>query len=287
MKMSDSDIPVRIIDVHNPHQAKMIEEIQRRAWGTDEAVPHHIFIAASSVGGVVKAAYVGNKMVGFVFGFMGEFLGKRCMYSHMLAVVPEYQDKNIGYLLKMEQRNDALSKGLELIVWTYDPLQSKNAYLNINKLGCISRTYLVNHYGEMNDELNRGVPSDRFMVEWWINSKWVKHNFRNRIKYFEDYKHRDEVAIGLKAIKEGEIILPELTKEAGVFVGIEIPRDINHLKRIDPKLGVKWRLATRRAFRHYIDRTYIVFRYLLYKNEPWKGIYILKKGVDVNNFKDI
>ncbi len=287
MAMSREEAEVIILDIHTPSEARILEDIQRRAWGTEEIVPYHIFIAASTVGGVVKGAYVNGKLVGYVFGFMGEFMGRRCLYSHQLAVIPEYQDKNIGYKLKMEQREEALRKGLDLIVWTYDPLQSKNAYLNINKLGCITRTYYINHYGEMNDELNRGAPSDRFMVEWWIKSKWVEHNWQNRIKYFEDFKHKDLVAIGLEANKEGEIILPNLKRETGVYVGIEIPSDINRLKKIDPNLGVKWRIATRRAFRHYIDKTYIVYRYLMYREKPWKGIYILKRGVDVNNFRDI
>lgn len=287
MKMPSRLGEIKIRDIHDPDEARELEEIQRRAWGTDEVVPYHIYIAANSVGGIVKAAYIGERMVGFVFGFMGEFQGRPCLYSHQLAVIPEYQDRNIGYLLKMEQRNYALSKGLELIVWTYDPLQSKNAYLNINKLGCISRTYLVNHYGEMSDELNRGVPSDRFMVEWWIKSRWVEHNWKNRLRYFEDFKHKDEVVVGLEALKENNYIYPNLTKEPGIFVGVEIPIDINRLKRLDQRLGLKWRLATRRALRHYIDKTYIVYRYLKYREHPWKGIYILKKGVDVNNFRDI
>jgi len=286
--MSDEELDIKIHYVHDPIHARMLEEIQRRTWGTDEVVPYHIFIAASTVGGIVKAAFYREKMIGYVFGFIGEFMGRQCLYSHQLAVLPEYQDKNVGYLLKMSQREEALRKGLDLIVWTYDPLQSKNAYLNINKLGCITRTYFINHYGEMNDELNRGVPSDRFMVEWWIRSKWVDYNWKNRVRYFEDFKHKDKVVIGLEAkIEEDEIITPNLTKEGGIFVGVEIPSDINKLKKIDTKLGIKWRLATRRAFRHYLDKTYIVYRYLRYRNYPWKGVYILKKGVDVNNFRDL
>src|SRR3970282_1162763 len=105
---------------------------------------------------------------------------KHC--SHMLAVLPEYRDQKIGYRLKLAQREAVHEQAVRLITWTYDPLESRNANLNINRLGGIVRTYKRNHYGEMQDGLNAGLPSDRLLVEWWITSNRVKQRLSSERK---------------------------------------------------------------------------------------------------------
>ena len=276
-----------IKDIHDPIEAEKLEYIQRKAWRVENVVPSHVFIATATVSGIVKGAYVDDDLVGFVYGFLGKFSGELCHYSHELAVLPKYQNYNIGYLLKMEQRKSCLNNGLNLIVWTYDPLQSKNAYLNLNKLGVIIKTYYINHYGKMKDEINRGIPSDRFMVEWWIRSRWVREGESSKMKFFEDYPYKEDVSLALEAEKQDDIVFPRIMGKKSDIVGVEIPSDINHLKKIDLKITRQWREATRKVFRRYFSRAYVAYRYLRFKHDNWRGIYLLKRNFDVNNYDNV
>ncbi len=287
MGYNNENSRIVIKDIHDPADAKKLEYIQEVTWGTDDVVPFHVFIATATVGGVVKGAYLDGELVGYVYGFYGKFRDRLCHYSHQLAVIPKYQNLNIGFHLKMAQRKQCLDEGIDLIVWTYDPLQSKNAYLNINKLGTIVRTYFINHYGEMDDELNRGLASDRFMVEWWIDSGWVRNRESSRIRYFEDYPHADDVGIALAAVREDDLVKPIEKDVSSGIVGIEIPSDINDVKRRDMTVARRWRVKTRILFREYFSKGYTLFRYLRFKRDEWKGIYLLTRGFDPNEYGEI
>lgn len=270
---------IEIRDLDDPTEIKKLEYIQREAWGEgNTVVPAHVMIAAHEVGGVLLGAYYKDRLVGYVFGFPGRFKGKPCLYSHQLAVIPEYQNKGIGTILKLKQREKALELGYDLIIWTYDPLRSKNALLNITKLGTVTDTYLVNHYGEMNDNLNRGVDSDRFMVEWWIESRW--YFTRKRYRFFEDIDF--EVNILLNAqIEQGDIKPLKNSLEWTDFIGVEIPSDIDRVGSNIIELKRLWREATRQVFLQAFERNYMVIYYLLYRENPYKGVYILQR-----NFRD-
>jgi predicted GNAT superfamily acetyltransferase len=119
-------------------------------------------------------AFVGNEMVGFALSVPGTSSGRIYLHSHMLAVRQEYRNGGLGRRLKLLQREDALARGIELIEWTFDPLEIKNAYLNIEKLGAISRRYNINQYGITSSPLQGGLPSDRLIAEWWLKSKRVQ-----------------------------------------------------------------------------------------------------------------
>jgi len=270
---------VEIKELHDPYEVKKLEKIQRLAWGGEEiVVPHHIMIAAREVGGILLGAYHGSKLVGYVFGFPGEFKGYRCIYSHQLAVIPGYQNHGIGSILKLKQREYALDKGYKLIVWTYDPLRSKNAMLNINKLGVITDTYLINHYGTLTDALNRGIDTDRFMVEWWIDSEW--YYSRIRYRYVEDSGLKP--CIYLRAKKKDDDIRPSIGAGCNSdYIGVEIPSDID--KAGIDSLFIKkiWRQATRDAFIPLFNKGYKVFAYYLYREYPYKGIYLLRKNFKI------
>jgi len=269
---------IKIRDIEDPEEVKLLEDIQRRVWGGEEiVVPAHIMIAAKEVGGILKGAYIDNELVGYVYGFLGRYKGRLCMYSHQLAVLKKYQNIGIGSLLKIKQREHALNNGLKLIVWTYDPLRSKNAMLNINKLGCITRTYLPNHYGEMNDELNKGVPSDRFMVEWWIDSKWYYK--RKTYKYIEDIGIKPKLAI--KVVKKELGLIPSPQEDFNnEIVGVEIPKEIDIAGSDVQKIKLMWREKMRNIFSKLFREGYVIFRYLLYYEDEEKGVYLLKKGFD-------
>jgi len=150
--------------------------LQKEVWNfTDaELVPLRMFVVAEKVGGQVMGAIDGNEMVGFALSVPGARSGHVYLHSHMLAVRKEHRNGGLGRRLKLLQREDALARGIELIEWTFDPLEIKNAYLNIEKLGVISRRYNINQYGITSSPLQGGLPSDRLIAEWWLKSKRVE-----------------------------------------------------------------------------------------------------------------
>ena len=150
--------------------------LQKEIWNfTDaELVPLRMFVVADKVGGQVMGAFDGNEMVGFALSVPGTRSGHVYLHSHMLAVRKEHRNSGLGRRLKLLQREDALSRGIELIEWTFDPLEIKNAYLNIEKLGAIVRRYNINQYGLTSSPLQGGLPSDRLIAEWWLKSTRVE-----------------------------------------------------------------------------------------------------------------
>ncbi len=263
---------VVVKDVTDPNEIKKFMWIQEKVWGS-EITPHHIIVAIKEVGGVVKGAYIDGELVGFVYGFIGRYHGRYCIYSHQLAVLPEYQNLGIGGMLKEEQRRWALENGYDLIIWTFDPARSKNAWLNINKLGTIARTYLPNHYGEMDDELNRGVPSDRFMTEWHIDSKWIAS--RPRYKDIGEIG-RVEYAVEV-AVKDGTLYPHIENVEGEGYIAVEIPGDFDNLGKETLKAKVEWKLTLRRVFTELFRDGYVAIYFVRSRGNY---AYILKRGFD-------
>jgi predicted GNAT superfamily acetyltransferase len=150
--------------------------LQKEIWNfTDaELVPLRMFVVAEKVGGQVMGAFDAKEMVGFALSVPGARSGYLYLHSHMLAVRKEHRNSGLGRRLKLLQREDALARGIELIEWTFDPLEIKNAFLNIEKLGAISRRYNINQYGITSSPLQGGLPSDRLIAEWWLKSKRVE-----------------------------------------------------------------------------------------------------------------
>ena len=150
--------------------------LQKEVWNFSDAdlVPLRMFVVADKVGGQVMGAFEGDAMVGFALSVPGTRSGHVYLHSHMLAVRTEYRNGGLGRRLKLMQREEALSRGIELIEWTFDPLEIKNAYLNIEKLGAIARRYNINQYGITSSPLQGGLPSDRLIAEWWLKSKRVE-----------------------------------------------------------------------------------------------------------------
>jgi len=146
-------------------------QLQQDIWGfTDrELLPVRLFVVANKVGGHAFGAYDGNRMIAFLLAIPGLKEGCRgYLHSHMMGVLPDYQNLGLGRTLKLAQREDALKRQIPLIEWTFDPLELKNAYLNIEKLGAIVRRYLFNNYGTTTSHLHSGLPTDRVVAEWWV-----------------------------------------------------------------------------------------------------------------------
>jgi predicted GNAT superfamily acetyltransferase len=152
-------------------------ELQKTIWGFNdiELLPARLFVVATKVGGQAFGAFDGNRMIGFCLAIPGlKPSGSSYLHSHMLGVLPEYRDAGVGRLLKLKQREDALARGIDLVEWTFDPLEIKNAYFNMERLGTIVRRYVRNQYGTTTSPLHGGLPTDRCVAEWWIASPRVK-----------------------------------------------------------------------------------------------------------------
>jgi predicted GNAT superfamily acetyltransferase len=143
-------------------------------WGKDILVPSAIFVVAHHTGGQILGAFDGAKMAGFTMALVGTRGGRPFLHSHMTAVLPEYRDRGVGRRLKLFQRQDALKHGINLVEWTFDPLEIKNARFNLVRLGAVVRRFVPNCYGITDSPLHAGLPTDRLVAEWWLGSDRVK-----------------------------------------------------------------------------------------------------------------
>ena len=167
-------IEVRALSGH----AEMLQAVrlQQQIWGFEEIelIPLRLFVVATKVGGHAFGAFDGKRMTGFCLAIPGIKSGlKIFLHSHMLGVLPEYRNAGVGRMLKLAQRDDAISRGIELIEWTFDPLEIKNAYFNMERLGAVVRRYVLNQYGMTSSHLHGSLPTDRCTAEWWIKSPRV------------------------------------------------------------------------------------------------------------------
>jgi predicted GNAT superfamily acetyltransferase len=231
--------------LHGIAQAREVERLQLEVWGGDEVgvVPSHAVLIVSDYGGILLGAKHDGALVGFAFGFLARSEGTLFHASHMLGVLPAYQHKGIGATLKWRQREVALGQGLDLMRWTFDPLEARNAYFNFHKLGTVCRLYRPDYYGPMEDALNRNLPTDRLVVEWHLRDAGRGHDFpAERQTILQNREGRPELRI--------DDIVP------GRPIAIEIPRDVQTIKREAPDTALSWRLAVRQAFSVAFDSGY-------------------------------
>lgn len=174
-------IQVRALTQHSDFEEAV--RLQQRIWGFAdiELLPVRLFVVATKVGGQAFGAFDGDRMVGFCLAIPGlKPGGGYYLHSHMLGVLPEYRNAGVGRLLKLEQRSEALARGIELVEWTFDPLETKNAFFNMERLGAIARRFLPNQYGTTTSHLHGGLPTDRLVAEWWIGSPRVAATLEGR-----------------------------------------------------------------------------------------------------------
>lgn len=241
------------------------EAMQRQVWAMAddlEVVPLHLLVTVQRNGGLLLGAFDGDELVGFVFGFPSvSSKGKLGHCSHMMAVAPSYQGRGAGYQLKIAQRESVLGQGIDLVTWTYDPLESRNAHLNIHKLGAVCRTYIRDYYGPLADGLNAGLPSDRFDVEWWIAGERVGQHLTG-----DSGKPIASQIVQVNATtrtSEGYLVPGAISLKANArTIRVEIPADYQALKTADPALAFEWRLAVRRISEAYFAAGYAVVDFL-------------------------
>ena len=158
-------------------ELKACVAMQKEVWNfsDEDLIPLRMFVVAEKIGGQVIGSFRKDELIGFALSIPGSRSGHPYLHSHMLAVRESHRNSGLGRRMKLAQRYDAIARGIDLIEWTFDPLEIKNAYLNLEKLGAIARRYTVNQYGITSSPLQGGLPTDRLVAEWWLRSKRVQH----------------------------------------------------------------------------------------------------------------
>ncbi|PIC67046.1 GNAT family N-acetyltransferase [Sporosarcina sp. P21c] len=221
---------------------RSMQNLEKKIWGM-EPIPIHQTITAVKNGGLIVGAFLGERMVGYSYSFAGYSEGQIYLCSHMLAVDEEFQMKGIGKQLKEEQLRFAREMGYRLIVWTFDPLESRNGYLNTSKLYGVCYDYIVDCYGEMDDGLNKGLPTDRFQVAWWIDSPRVVEKWQPNLIYSRPFQ------IQLSDNSHPILLLPETTEWLKAeAIEVPVPKQIQLIKQENSQLAYEWRMKTRTIF---------------------------------------
>ena len=230
---------------------RMIQILEREVWDMDP-IPTHQTFTASKNGGILVGAFNEGKLIGYCYGFAGFKKGKAYLCSHMMGIHPAFQSIGIGRMLKEEQRKIAQEIGYDLIQWTFDPLESRNAYLNTSKLNGICSTYLENCYGEMDDGLNRGLPTDRLQIEWWISSNHVENRWKPDQLHFTVPFETGKTDLGHPVL---EVLEDEWDVQLEAFE-IPVPQHFQTIKKEDPELALDWRMKIRRIFQQLFANGY-------------------------------
>jgi predicted GNAT superfamily acetyltransferase len=249
---------IRIIG--KTEELKKCETAQRSIWG-GLSVAAEVMLVTQKAGGAVLGAFVKGKLVGFIYALLARRNGEIIHWSHMMGVMPEYRSRGLGLQLKLAHRELALSQGIRSICWTYDPLQSRNASLNLIKLGARVEEYVVNYYGRFHSSIEQGLPSDRFVVNWPISSKTVARRLaggKNRIEIPDVPKINLATPNSRGFLVNRKIDLscqePELL--------VEIPNDTDLMRAKALALARRWRIQTREIFLDYFSRGYSVSGFL-------------------------
>jgi predicted GNAT superfamily acetyltransferase len=239
-------IEIRPLTTHPEFEEAV--RLQQEIWGFEEIelLPLRLFVVATKVGGQAFGAFDGKRMIGFCLAIPGlKAGGKSYLHSHMLGVLPEYRDAHVGRRLKLMQREEALARGIDLVEWTFDPLEIKNAYFNMERLGAIVRRYVLNQYGTTTSHLHGGLPTDRCIAEWWIGSARAK-----------------------------AIVAGQRFERNAVEMRIAIPADIAEIRTSDPQRARAIQERASEEFRAGFDRGLAVIGF---EKLPETGTYLLGK----------
>ncbi len=262
---------------------RAVEHLQQQVWQMPDrdVVPSHQLLAATAAGGLVIGAFAPDgAMVGFCYGFVGLREGRPILYSHMAGVAEPWRGAGVGFQLKRAQRETALARSLDRIIWTYDPLQAANAHFNLRKLGAEARRYYVNYYGEMPDELNRGIESDRLEVDWFLRAPRVA-TLMGDDAAGPSSGTEASVPSGAGAAPpaldaSGDPPWPQLRAwpHGAPLVRVAVPEDFPAVRR-DEARARAWREATRGALLESFQRGYAATDFL--RSSP-VGFYVLRAG---------
>jgi predicted GNAT superfamily acetyltransferase len=280
--MTESLKSVVIRDLQSIEDLEQAEAVEREVWGLADrdVMPLALMIATREAGSVWVGAFDGSKLAAFAFGFLAMEAGHLTLHSHMLAVREPYRDLDLGFKLKLAQRDRALAKRVPEITWTFDPLQSRNAHLNFGKLGVVSEIYKIDFYGPETSSVLHQNGTDRLWVRWPLASRRVRDRLQGK-----DY--RPEVLDAFSRLQplvqfngDGRPLRNDRsTALARQRIAIQIPSDIGAVEQKDSGLAREWREATRWAFTEALRAGFFVAEFartIAGKQGP--GNYLLEKG---------
>ena len=273
-----TETPTIVIrEVDGDAELRAVEELQKEVWGIPDldVVPLSQLVAAQAAGGVLLGAFERETLIGFVYGFVSHEHGTVAHHSHMLAVKPAYRNLNLGYKLKLAQRECVLVQGLTVMTWTFDPLQSLNAHFNFNKLGVVSDRYFINFYGADAASFLHRNGTDRLWVTWPLTSYPASERLEGTVPALE----LEEVVPLVQLAADDSPRRNDRTEGlARAQALIEIPADINALERRSGELAIEWRESTRWAFTQAIAAGYRVMDfYRPSGGEQRLGTYLLSR----------
>ena len=278
-----SDIEIR--DLTTIDEFRQVVALEQAIWGyTDQGdlVTVPVFIFTVHRGATLIGAFeVSGRMVGFAYAVIGIKDARPMQWSHMAGVLPEFRG-GLGYRLKLAQRERALAQGLDLIEWTFDPLQAMNAHFNFAKLGGIAEEYAANFYGESTSALHRGTPTDRLVLSWKITEPHVVRRL--------DQPPGLRAGVGARAHEVSEAPIVNSTRMDGSWrevtainlaledrrVWIEIPTGFTDMQQHAPERALRWRLDVRQMFEHYFAKGYRAVDFVLQRDAGF-GRYLLAK----------
>ncbi len=274
-----------IRDIGGGAEMRAVEELQKEVWGLPDldVVPLSHLVAAKAAGGTLLGAFDRETLVGFAYGFVSYEHGTVAHHSHMLAVRPAFRNFNLGHKLKLAQRERVLTQGITVMTWTFDPLQSLNAYFNFNKLGVVSDRYFINFYGEEAASFLHRNGTDRLWVTWLLTSAAIVDGRLNRTDPALEFERVIPlVQLGVDESPRRHGLAEALSHEQAL---IEIPSDINALERQSRELAFEWREATRWAFTEALAAGYLVVDfYRQSRGDQRLGIYLLSRGKGLADF---
>lgn len=249
---------VRLLKEHK--EFKQCEHLQRAVWGS-LAVSPEIMAVTQKHGGAVLGALVEGRVVGFLYAFLARRKGRIVHWSHMMAVTSKFRGQGLGLRLKLAHRELALQQGIRSICWTYDPLQSPNARLNLAKLGARVEEYVVDCYGRFPSIIESGLPSDRFVVNWRIGAQDVERRLagKNAGSFATSLPRINATTINAHGFLANRKI--DLNRREPRLL-VEIPPDAGRMRRNFLPLARRWRLDTRKIFLRYLAEGYRVDDFL-------------------------
>ncbi len=252
------------------------ERIQQAVWGS-AGVSGELLLVTAKNGGAVLGAFADTHLAGFLYAFLARRNGRLIHWSHLMAVEPEFRDRGLGLRMKIAHRRLALARGIHSVAWTYDPLQSRNAALNIHRLGAEVREYIPDCYGSFHSKIECGLPSDRFVAEWPLTRRRVEQALAGKRRAIAVSSLPCANEVGWKALTlpvnrrfRLDLSEPRLL--------VEIPADPDRMRDRDIELARRWRLAMRRVFQHYLGKGYRVTDFVSSGDEnPRRAFYLLDR----------
>ncbi|MDR4504623.1 MAG: hypothetical protein MRK01_07510 [Candidatus Scalindua sp.] len=276
-------MPITYKQLKTLEELKPCEKLQEAVWefNKSDIIPSRFMRLLCIHGGFAMGAFDAEAMIGFVFGIPAIHYGRPSQHSHMLAVLPEYRNQNVGFQLKRAQRKNALSRKLDLITWAFDPLQSKNAHLNINKLGVIACSYDINLYGEeTSSKLHSGLGTDRLLAEWWLVSDKVTALMEGRTQEVEEKYSVNGTHINRTRLDNKGFLIPlepDLTLTNGVLL-LEVPDNIDKMKDENIAVAHIWRTLVQKSLLHYFAQGFYISSFLVEREaDRRRSYYVLER----------